>query len=80
MRNTTHCTSLLRSLNMQTINDTLPGIGDDSNRLIEVILNRLLDEGTLESAHITFFMKMEANHIILSEDADPYLLITVYLV
>ena len=55
---------------METIVDMLPGIGDDSNRLIESVLDALVAEGTILNEDVTFFMTMKALNMDLSEDVD----------
>ena len=55
---------------METVADMLPGIGDDSNRLIECVLESLCRKGTISPQDVTFAMAMNAVNMQLSEDAD----------
>ena len=64
------CSEFLQLLNMGTVADMLPGIGDDSNRLIECVLEALCRKGTISTQDVTFAMAMNAVNMQLSEDAD----------
>ena len=44
----------------------LPGIGDDSNRFLQSLLNALVAEGTVEYNDVTAGLEMKALHLDLS--------------
>ena len=69
-RSQTDCTNLFQSLNLNSLPDLLPGVGDDSTRLIESSVGALIGEGVIDKALITFQLEMRALHLSLSTDVD----------
>ena len=66
----TNCTSLLSKLGMATVHDLLPGMGDDSNRFIDAVGERLIIENTIPKEKITFMLLVRSTTMRLSDDGN----------
>lgn len=69
-RSQTDCTNLFQSLNLNSLPYLLPGVSDDSTRMIESSVGALIGEGVIDKALITFQLEMRALHLSLSTDFD----------
>ena len=57
-------------MNLNALPDLLPGVGDDSTRVIESSVEALIGEGLIDKTLVTFQLKMSSQHLILSTDGD----------
>ena len=64
----TNCTSLLSKFGIETVNDLLPGMGDDSNRFIDSLGENLIVENTIPKEKITFMLVVKSTTMVLSHD------------